>query len=69
MRVEPLHPLRWTDILVGQEHHCVPLNDDREHVMDGNKCWCNPREPDDNIYVHLACDGRELYARGILKRH
>lgn len=45
--------------------HTYPVNDLKEHVVNGLKvCWCNPRiekQPNDGLLVlHNSKDGREL---------
>lgn len=42
--------------------HVVPLNDLREHDLNGS-CWCRP-DYDDGVWVHHALDGREMYETG-----
>ena len=38
--------------------HVYPLNDLREHVLEGTTCWCHPKIEDD-VVVHNAMDQRE----------
>jgi hypothetical protein len=40
-----------------------PLDDLRDHIVDGRPCWCNPFD-DDGVVVHNAADEREKYERG-----
>lgn len=40
-----------------------PLNDLREHVLDGISCWCCPKL-DDGIIIHNSMDQREAYEEG-----
>lgn len=50
---------------MSQPIHTYPLNDLREHEVDGKPCWCNPRiEEDGDLIVHNAMDGRELFETG-----
>ena len=44
--------------------HVYPLNDLREHVVDGGECWCRPSETTEGVIVHNAIDCREEYERG-----
>jgi len=45
-------------------YHIVPVNDIREHLLDGLICWCGPKdkwEPDGSVLViHNSADAREL---------
>lgn len=45
--------------------HVYPLDDLREHVIEGygEKCWCGVRV-DDGIVVHTSADGREDFETG-----
>lgn len=51
----------------GLPPHVWPLDDLKPHVVDGGKCWCEPRDVD-GIIVHNALDGRERYENGERKR-
>lgn len=42
--------------------HVVPLNDLREHDLNGS-CWCKPTH-DEGVWVHHAMDGREAFETG-----
>lgn len=44
--------------------HVMPIDDLRDHGIDG--CWCSSQALDDrpDIIVHNALDGREKYERG-----
>lgn len=42
--------------------HVVPLNDLREHDLNGS-CWCKPTK-DEGVWVHHAMDGREAFETG-----
>lgn len=45
--------------------HVVPINDLREHIRDGNQCWCDPEYDDiDCIVIHSSMDERETYEEG-----
>lgn len=44
---------------LGEYIHVYPLNDLREHELEGVDCWCNPRIEDDWVVVHNAMDQRE----------
>lgn len=49
-----------------EQLHVIPLNDLREHEINGN-CWCNPTCDDDEIYmlwIHKSMDGREDFETG-----
>ena len=45
--------------------HVYPLNDLREHVIEGygENCWCNIRV-EDGIVIHTSMDGREKFETG-----
>lgn len=46
--------------------HVVPLNDLREHDLNGS-CWCRPTLDDsqsDPIWIHNSMDGREKFETG-----
>ena len=48
-------------------YHVYPLNDLREHVLEGVNCWCHPRiDDEDGLVVHNAADEREKYETGAL---
>jgi len=54
--------------------HVFPVNDLREHVVDGweegRRCWCRPdaQELEDRtLIVHNAMDQREKYETGELR--
>lgn len=51
---------------VAENVHVVPINDLREHVIDGTTCWCKPRvdEEMDNLVIHNSMDERESYENG-----
>lgn len=52
--------------------HVYPLNDMREHIVDGGTCWCKPRVEYcgfGRVVVHNSADGREAYERGERKPH
>lgn len=44
--------------------HVTPVNDEKEHVEDGENCHCCPRvqvfENGTRLVVHRSYDGREL---------
>ncbi|MBX9864655.1 MAG: hypothetical protein K2Y42_18100 [Hyphomicrobium sp.] len=44
--------------------HIYPLNDLRDHVVDGGKCWCGAAEDDDGLIIHSAMDQREKFQNG-----
>jgi hypothetical protein len=46
--------------------HVYPLNDLREHVTNGDECWCNPTPDDEEplLLIHHAMDGREAFETG-----
>ena len=51
-----------------RQQHAYPLGDNREHVLIGDLCWCNPKiqrtqerplgNDDEIIVIHSAADGR-----------
>lgn len=42
--------------------HVVPLNDLREHDLNGS-CWCKPAD-DEGVWIHHSMDGREAFETG-----
>lgn len=47
--------------------HVYPLNDYRDHCVDGGNCWCRPRvldDGEDTIVVHNSMDRREEHEQG-----
>jgi hypothetical protein len=45
--------------------HIVPVNDLREHITDGNPCWCHPIYDEElNIAIHHSMDLREQFEEG-----
>jgi hypothetical protein len=48
--------------------HVYPLNDYREHEIDGIQCWCKP-VIEDGVVKHNAMDMREHYETGMIKKH
>jgi len=47
------------------KQHIYPIHDLREHVTDGDECWCNPTiDEEDDIVIHNAADERELFETG-----
>ena len=45
--------------------HVYPLNDLREHEVDGGYCWCRPKvDFDEAVIIHNAMDGREQWELG-----
>ena len=51
------------NIKSGLNWHIYPVNDAKQHIVDNNKCWCNPsvKSEDSGVFVivHHALDGRE----------
>jgi hypothetical protein len=47
-----------------EPYHVVPINDLREHVEDGTRCWCKPTVDEDGLIVHNSMDGREKFETG-----
>jgi hypothetical protein len=55
--------------------HIHPLNDEREHVLEGSDCWCEPRIfwndeetgeiLPDGIAVHKSFDCREVVEQAV----
>lgn len=43
--------------------HIYPVDDLKEHEVEGDRCWCNPTE-DGSTLVHKSMDGREDYETG-----
>lgn len=43
--------------------HVYPINDLREHEVEGKKCWCNPTE-EEGVIIHNSMDRREEYEQG-----
>lgn len=55
--------MKWKVDKVPDYIHVYPLNDLKDHVIEGPDCWCHP-EPDHiypNVIVHNSMDGREQY--------
>ena len=46
--------------------HVYPVDDLREHVIDGPGCWCNPTPDDEypSLLIHHAMDRREEFETG-----
>lgn len=47
--------------------HVIPVNDLREHVSDGEECWCRPEIEcvlGGSIITHHSMDRREEYETG-----
>lgn len=49
--------------------HVYPIDDLREHVVDGGECWCHPYVDvgdldEEDIAIHNALDGREMRELG-----
>lgn len=45
--------------------HIYPVDDLREHVVEGTKCWCKPQIDEEyDVLIHNALDGREQYETG-----
>jgi hypothetical protein len=44
--------------------HVYPINDEKEHELEGTQCWCEPVLDVSNfgelIVIHNSADGREL---------
>jgi hypothetical protein len=43
--------------------HVYPVNDTREHELEGTCCWCEPHvdwDQPEAVVVHNSADGREL---------
>jgi hypothetical protein len=50
--------------------HVYPLNDLRDHDLEGTDCWCHPEiddSADELLVIHNALDQREKYETGELK--
>lgn len=46
------------------KYHVFPIDDLKEHTVEGMGCWCHPVEDDDGVIVHNAMDGREAFETG-----
>lgn len=46
----------------GGPSHSYPLDDLREHDVDGDNCWCRPTL-NGIVLVHNSLDGREIRER------
>ncbi len=49
--------------------HVYPVDDSREHQVDGDACWCEPSYEYemgwlDHVLIHNSADGREAFERG-----
>lgn len=54
----------------GSFTHVYPVNDLREHVVEGPHCWCQPQwDEEHDILIHNSLDQREKYESGELKEH
>lgn len=49
---------------MSDKYHVFPINDLREHQVDGGDCWCHPVEDEDGVIVHNSMDGREKFETG-----
>ena len=50
--------------------HVYPLNDLRDHIVEGRDCWCHPEyDEEHDLLIHNSLDGREKYETGELKEH
>jgi len=50
--------------------HVYPLNDLRDHIVEGRDCWCHPEyDEEHDLLIHNSLDGREKYETGVLKEH
>ena len=52
--------------------HVYPIGDLKEHVLEGEVCWCQPtvdRDEVPTIVVHNSMDGRERYETGQREKH
>lgn len=52
----------WLVIEGSLGNHVVPLDDLKEHDVDG-ACWCHPTD-DEGVLVHHSMDGREKIETG-----
>jgi len=59
----------WVNVEVQREplsdFHVIPAADLRDH-QPAMKCWCCPREDEDQprVWIHTALDGRETHEAG-----
>lgn len=45
--------------------HIYPINDLREHKLEGCDCWCDPSYDEEiDAYIHNSMDRREEYEEG-----
>ena len=45
--------------------HIYPMNDLREHILEGRSCWCKPTlDEEDLLVIHNSLDGREQVETG-----
>lgn len=44
-------------------YHVYPVNDLRDHSVNGKHCWCRPKI-DGFVVIHNSMDQRELYEAG-----
>ena len=50
--------------------HVVPINDYKDHIPEGDTCWCHPDYDEQyDMYIHHSMDGREAYETGERKPH
>ena len=46
---------------VEKYEHIYPLDDLKEHITDGSRCWCQPIVDDiAEVVIHNSLDRREL---------
>ncbi len=46
-------------------NHVYPVNDFRQHVLEGATCWCRPEVDEEYMLViHNSMDRREEYEEG-----
>jgi len=60
----PMDDHGWSDYMgLVEMQHIYPVNDLRDHVTNGEPCWCRPAV-DDGVTIHNAMDGREQWETG-----
>lgn len=54
-------------VVPGEPYHIYPLNDLREHALEGTACWCIPDHEEYRghlLVCHHSADRREVRERG-----
>ena len=54
----------WINLVFEERVHTLPLDDTKEHVVNG-ECWCGAAyDPEYNTVTHNSDDNREAFERG-----